>query len=177
MVSVMSDYVSPAPMALGAVRRISSVEEAEGVSAFLLQEGLFGTPPTPGERELFRNHPAQAVGDAFDSYWQVVDAQGAVCGVIGVRRQAMGTGLYEVTAFAVSSTVRGRGIGHHLLERTLNHVSEVGGRGLLVDTSAAPSYAPMRHLLEELGFDPVGRFPDFYYPGEDALWYYHPIAR
>ena len=33
----------------------------------------------------------------------------------------------------------------------------------------------MIHLLAALGFEQVGRFPGFYYPGEDTLWFFIPI--
>ena len=64
-----------------------------------------------------------------------------------------------------------------MLELALRFVKESGGRGLLFETSSDASYAPMHRLLADLGFAQVGRFPDFYYPGEDTLWYYQAIKR
>jgi len=157
--------------------RVATREEAEEVSAFLLQPGLFGTPLTPGEQEEFKTHPATAIGCADDAYWLVRDGQGAVCAVIGVRMNVEKTGIFEVSALAIHSSRRRRGLGRRLLELALCFVAEAHGRGLLFETSSDPSYAPMHNLLHVLGFRQVGRFPDFYYPGEDTLWYYRAIER
>jgi ribosomal protein S18 acetylase RimI-like enzyme len=155
--------------------RVATREEAEEVSAFLLQPGLFGTPLTPGELEEFKTHPTAAIGCADDAYWLVRDGQRAVCAVIGVRMNVERTGIFEVSALAIHGACRGRGVGRYLLELALRFVSGAKGRGLLFETSSDPSYAPMHKLLAGLGFKQVGRFPDFYYPGEDTLWYYRSI--
>ena len=160
-----------------AARRVASRAEAEAVSAFLLQPGLFGTPLTPGELDEFKTHPIAAIGHADDAYWFARDEAGAVCAVIGVRMNAERTGIFEVSALAIHSACRRRGLGRRLLELALRFVKESGGRGLLFETSSDASYAPMHRLLANLGFAQVGRFPDFYYPGEDTLWYYQAIKR
>lgn len=158
-------------------RRVAARQEAEEVSAFLLQPGLFGTPLTPGEQEEFKTHPAASIGCADDAYWFVRSADGPVCAVIGVRMNVERTGIFEVSALAIHSPCRGRGLGRRLLELALDFVAGARGRGLLFETSSDPSYAPMHKLLANLGFRQVGRFPDFYYPGEDTLWYYRAIER
>lgn len=163
--------------ATGEPRRVSTRTEAEEVSAFLLQPGLFGTPLTPGELEEFKTHPAAVIGCADDGYWMVRNGQGAVCAVIGVRMNVERTGIFEVSALAIHSASRRRGLGRRLLELALRFVAEAKGRGLLFETSSDPSYAPMHKLLADLGFKQVGRFPDFYYPGEDTLWYYRTVER
>ena len=157
--------------------RVAARGEAEEVSAFLLQPGLFGTPLTPGEREEFMTHPAASIGRADDSYWFVRNGQGSVCAVLGVRMNAERTGIFEVSALAIHSECRGRGLGGRLLGLALRFVAETGGRGLLFETSSDSSYAPMHKLLDTHGFTLVGRFPDFYYPGEDTLWYYQSIPK
>ena len=160
-----------------AAQRVATPEEAAEVSAFLLQPGLFGTPLTPGEQEEFSTHPAAALGCADDGYWFVRDAAGTVCAVIGVRMNVERTGIFEVSALAIHSPCRGRGLGRRLLALALDFVAASNGRGLLFETSSDPSYAPMHKLLADSGFKQVGRFPDFYYPGEDTLWYYRAIER
>jgi ribosomal protein S18 acetylase RimI-like enzyme len=154
---------------------VATCKEAEEVSAFLLQPGLFGTPLTPGELDEFKTHPAATVGCADDAYWYVRDGAGAICAVIGVRMNVERTGIFEVSALAIHSPCRGRGLGRRLLELALGFVAEAQGRGLLFETSSDASYAPMHKLLADLEFAQVGRFPDFYYPGEDTLWYYRAI--
>ena len=157
--------------------RVATREEAEAVSAFLLQPGLFGTPLTPGELDEFKTHPAAALGQSDDAYWFARDDAGRVCAVIGVRMNVERTGIFEVSALAIHASRRRQGLGRRLLELALRFVAESGGRGLLFETSSDASYAPMHRLLGDLGFAQVGRFPDFYFPGEDTLWYFRAINR
>lgn len=157
--------------------RVATPKEAADVSAFLLQPDLFGTRLTPGERGEFENRPLGSIGKADDTYWFLRDGQGAICAVIGIRMNLERTGIYEVSALAVHSACRRQGIGRRLLEHGLRFVTDSGGRGMLFETSSDPSYVPMHRLLDRLGFKLVGHFPDFYYPGEDTLWYYQPIKR
>ncbi len=172
------NVTNPIPeAATGAPVRMATREAAEEVSAFLLQPGLFGTPLTPGELEEFKTRPAAVVGCADDGYWLARNEQGVVCAVLGVRMNVERTGIFEVSALAINASCRHRGLGRRLLELALRFVAEAKGRGLLFETSSDPSYAPMHKLLADLGFKQVGRFPDFYYPGEDTLWYYRTVER
>ncbi len=157
--------------------RVATREEAEAVSAFLLQPGLFGTPLTPGELDEFKTHPAAALGHSDDAYWFARDEAGQICAVIGVRMNVERTGIFEVSALAIHASRRRQGLGRRLLELALRFVEESGGRGLLFETSSDATYAPMHRLLGDLGFAQVGRFPDFYFPGEDTLWYFRAIKR
>ncbi len=159
------------------LQRVGSDAEAAEVAAFLLQPGLFGTPLTPGEQEEFGTRPGATLGREDDTYWFARNAQGAITGVLGVRMNAERTGIYEVSVLAVHSSGRQRGLGRRLLEFGLWYAEEIGGRGLIFETSSDGSYAPMRRLLAEHGFVPVGHFPDFYFPGEDGLWYYRSFQR
>ena len=157
--------------------RVSTPEEAKEVSDFLLQPGLFGTRLTPGEMEEFAVNPARSIGCEHDTYWFQRGDHGTLCAAIGIRMNYGRTGMYEVSAFAVHSSCRHNGMGKLMLKFALQFVEDANGRGLIFETSADPTYASMHKLLDHFGFKPVGRFPDFYYPGEDTLWYYHEVKR
>ncbi len=150
--------------------------EAHAVSAFLLQPGLFGTRLTPGEQEEFQTRPTAVVGSADDTYWYRAGSGGAVMAVLGVRTNYGRTGIYEISAFAVHHTVRGRGVGRAMLQFAVEFTRGMQGRGLLFETSSDPAYTPMHVLLRDEHFTEVGCFPDFYYPGEDTLWYYRSLT-
>ncbi len=154
---------------------VTTREEAEAVTEFLLKPGLFGTPLTPGETALFRELPLASVGHPHDTCWYFRNGDDRLCAVLGMRHHHNHTGIYEVYAFAVDPSSRYQGFGRRLLTCGLQYIASVQGRGMIVDTSAHPSYAPMHKLLDSLKFALVGRFPDFYYAGEDTLWYYHAV--
>ena len=159
------------------IRRVANRDEGEAVSSFLLQPGLFGTPLTPGERDEFSTRPVASIGRPDDAYWFARDNTRTIHAVIGVRMNVERTGIYEVSALAIHAARRRQGLGRRLLQLALRFVADSGGRGLLFETSSDLSYAPMHHLLADLGFKQVGCFPDFYYPGENTLWYYRPVGR
>lgn len=157
------------------LKRAGNRVEAEAVSAFLLQPGLFGTRLTPGEEEEFLTRPAATLGLHDDTYWFVPGDRDSLRAVLGVRVNAGRTGIYEVSAFAVHATARHQGLGRAMLAFAIEFVRRSGGRGFLFETSSDPSYAVMHHLLACAQFKKVGHFPEFYYPGEDALWFYQPL--
>ncbi len=159
------------------LKRVSTLEEAKEVSDFLLQPGLFGTRLTPGEIEEFTLNPVQSIGKEHDTYWFSQNQDGELCAVVGIRMNVSKTGIYEISAMAVRSGCRQQGLGRRMLEFALQFVAEANGRGLIFETSSDTTYAPMHTLLDQFGFKLVGRFPDFYYPGEDTLWYYHEVKR
>ena len=162
-------------VASASARRVESRAEAEEVSAFLLRPGLFGTVLTSGEAAEFADNPAESIGKEDDGYWYCRGDDGRLDAVLGIRMHVSRSGIFEISAMAVRPGARGRGIGKGLLAFALRFVERSKGRGLLFDTSSDASYAPMRHLLAQMGFAQVGCFPDFYHPGEDAVWYFHPV--
>jgi len=158
-------------------RRVATPAEAMEVSAFLLQPGTFGTPLTPGERDEFQTRPTASIGLPHETYWYLRDHQCAIATVLGVRMHANRTGIFEISALAVHAACRRQGLGRRLLQFALQFAAAAKGRGLLFETSSDDAYRPMHNLLAAMEFTQVGTFPDFYYPGEDTLWYYRPIAR
>jgi ribosomal protein S18 acetylase RimI-like enzyme len=158
-------------------RRVATPAEAMEVSAFLLQPGTFGTPLTPGERDEFQTRPTASIGLPHETYWYLRDHQCAIATVLGVRMHANRTGIFEISALAVHAACRRQGLGRRLLQFALQFAAAAKGRGLLFETSSDDAYKPMHNLLAAMEFTQVGTFPDFYYPGEDTLWYYRPIAR
>lgn len=157
------------------ILRVSTLTEAHEVASFLLQPKQFGTPLTPGERDDFQNAPVTSIGQEQEIFWFLRTPHQAIAAAIGIRLHANRTGIYQIIAFAVHRNSRHHGLGRRLLNHALCAISDLKGRGLLFDTSAHASYLPMQRLLAAMQFDLVGRFPGFYYPGEDALWYYRAL--
>lgn len=173
--SASSSENRPTTITAHLVQQLCSRSEADAIAAFLLQPNLFGTPLTPGEREDFQQAPQAALVREDLVFWYIPSGPQAVAATVGIRHNVNRTGIYQIIAFAVQQNFRHRGFGKSLLHHALQYIAGVQGRGLLFDTSAHPSYLPMQRLLTTLQFQLVGRFPNFYYPGEDALWYYRDL--
>lgn len=154
---------------------MKTTEEAKEITNFFLQPNLFFSPLTPGEKQTIKTHPLQALAKTSDAYWYTRDSHNQICAAIGIKMHINNTGIFEVPAVAVHSNCRKNGMGQQLFETAFDHIRTRNGRGMIVDTSGNESYKPMHNLLVELGFKQVGCFPDFYYPGEDAVWYFKAL--
>ena len=156
------------------IRPVSSKIDAERLTSFLLDAPQpFATPLTPGEACIVKNDPLESLASACKHYFLAEDRDSErLLGVIGARENQHQTGIYEVTCIAVVPECRGTGIGKQLMEHIVEAVKTSGGRGILVDTSDHPDYAPMHRLLRKSGFREIAHIPEFYYPGEGTVWYY-----
>ena len=154
---------------------IKNKDEAAEMIAFLLCDGLFATPLTPGEERVIRSDPYANLEGHPSAYWIGRGQDGRISAAIGIREHANYTGIYEMPCIAVAADDRRRGVGKMMLEKALCHIMTVGGRGMLVDTSDHPAYVPMQKLLEQCRFTRVGHIPEFYYPGEGTFLYYRPL--
>lgn len=170
-----SPLTLPLIAGLQPVARVVSPSQGLEVTRFLLQPGLFATPLTPGELDDFQHAPLRAASHNEEIFWYLCDSHQAIAGVMGIREHANRTGIYQIIAFAIDPASRHQGLGRRLLCHALGFLADIKARGLLFDTSSHPSYLPMQKLLLAMQFRLVGRFPDFYYPGEDTLWYYRSL--
>ena len=159
------------------LRLIQNREEADELIAFLLGEGMFPTPLTPGEKQVICRDPYDSLAGRPSAYWMERDAEGRILAGIGIREQANHTGIYELTCIAVAPGNRQKGLGKAMLEQAVRHIEDAGGRGMLVDTSDHPAYGGMHALLRRCGFTRVGHLPDFYFPGEGTHLYYRLLRR
>jgi putative acetyltransferase len=66
----------------------------------------------------------------------------------------MREGVYEISKMAVSSHLRGRGIGRHLLQHAIAQARSIGARSLFLGSNTRLKDAV--HLYESVGFRHVG---------------------
>ena len=86
-----------------------------------------------------------------------VDVDGRVVGDIEARHPpgAMPPGVYEIGIELYSEETRGRGVGSEAVELFTSHLFEVHAAGRVQATTAVTN-APMRGVLERLGFAEEG---------------------
>lgn len=93
-------------------------------------------------------------------------------GIIGYGVLSIGAGESHVLNLAVDPSLRGQGLGRYLLEHLLQRARSGGAEMALLEVR--PSNAGARALYEKIGFNEIGRRPDYYPDGdgrEDALLY------
>ena len=82
---------------------------------------------------------------------------------------SMGDGVYELSKMAVSSRLRGLGIGRKLLEYTISRARLIGARALFLGSSTKLKNAV--HLYESVGFRhvPPEKLPPMHYNRADVF--------
>jgi ribosomal protein S18 acetylase RimI-like enzyme len=78
---------------------------------------------------------------------------------------------YDLYWIAVDPAVQGAGVGRALLAGVESRVAAAGGKLLLADTAAKPSYARTRAFYEAAGYAAEARIRDYYAPGDDRITY------
>jgi ribosomal protein S18 acetylase RimI-like enzyme len=78
-------------------------------------------------------------------------------------------GTFDLYWIATHPDGRGRGFGGALIAYIESHVMENGGRLLVAETSAKPSYAKTIEFYRRLNFEETSRIRDFYDVGDDRL--------
>ena len=99
------------------------------------------------------------------SYWLVAEIDGKVVGYIG-SQSVLDTA--DVMNLAVAPEYRRQGIGESLVNALVAYLQQKGIIALLLEVRA--SNDPAIALYKRLGFEQVGRRPNYYHhPKEDAL--------
>jgi len=99
------------------------------------------------------------------SYWLVAEVDGKIVGYVGSQSVLDGA---DMTNLAVAQEYRRQGIGETLVNDLVAHLRQKGIIALLLEVRA--SNAPAIALYQHLGFEQVGRRPNYYHhPREDAL--------
>jgi putative acetyltransferase len=98
------------------------------------------------------------------------EAEGTAAEAVGcVALIPMGNHVYELSKMAVSSRLRGLGIGRTLLEHAIAHAKLIGARSLFLGSSTKLQNAI--HLYESVGFQhvPPEQLPPMHYARADVF--------
>ena len=76
---------------------------------------------------------------------------------------------YHLNNIAVAESLRGNGIGIHLLKNMVSYLKEVKVKSVFLEVSSSNLSA--RKLYEKMGFVPKGERKDYYTKGDDAVLY------
>ncbi|GAA3405687.1 GNAT family N-acetyltransferase [Paenibacillus hodogayensis] len=159
------------------VKLMATEEEARRISAFFLSEWSFDDQRhTPGEIEHFRNAPSDSLRQRHHLYWYVEDESGEIVGVTSCKENEHRTDGYLWDYMVVHRQYRQSGVAGQLFRALESYIVSIGGRYLLTYTCDLPEYLPIRTMFERRGFEQIGRYPNFYYEGEDRLAYYKKLG-
>ena len=99
------------------------------------------------------------------SYWLVAEIDGNVAGYVGSQSVLDGADMMNL---AIAPEYRRQGIGQALVTALIDYLQQNGIIALLLEVRA--SNDPAIALYRSLGFEQIGRRPNYYHhPREDAL--------
>ena len=78
---------------------------------------------------------------------------------------------WDIYWLAVDETLRGKGLGAALLERSEDHIRRLGGKRSYIETSSRDLYIPTRHFHEKMGYVLETVQKDYYDDGDDKCLY------
>lgn len=152
------------------VRLMSNEEEACRISSFFLSEWSFDDQAhTPGELEHFRHGPLDSLKQPHHMYWYVEDAGGQMIAVTSCKENEHRTGGYLWDYLAVHRQFRRHGLAHRLYDALEAYIRSIGGRYILTYTCDLPAYIPIQNMFRARGFELIGRYPNYYFEGEDRI--------
>ena len=99
------------------------------------------------------------------SYWLVAEVDDKIAGYVGSQSVLDGADMMNL---AVAPEYRRKGIGQALVTALTDYLQQNGIIALLLEVRV--SNDPAINLYRSLGFEPIGRRPNYYHhPREDAL--------
>ncbi|MEK3881844.1 GNAT family N-acetyltransferase [Paenibacillus sp. PL2-23] len=158
------------------IQRLSTRQEAEEVSAFMLSDRSFDdTRYTPGELKHFRELPVRALaGDCI--IWYARNDEHAIIGINVIAENEQQTGGYNWDYLVVHQDYRKVGVAAGFLDQMYRYLADVRARYIVTYTCDLPEYATIQRMFLRNGFTLIGRCPDYYYEGEDRLIYYRKLV-
>jgi len=76
---------------------------------------------------------------------------------------------YDLYWIAVHQNQKGNGIGKILLNRLEEHVEQLGGKNIWIETSGRPLYEPTRQFYLKYGCTLIAELPEFYGENDPKL--------
>jgi GNAT superfamily N-acetyltransferase len=126
---------------------------------------------------VFKPHEIETLEEVLDDFHREGAEYGHVCltledggaavGFVYFTPVAMTERTWELWWIVVGKDRQGRGTGRWLLDRVEQHILQLGGRLLLIETSSTPQYEPTRRFYLNTGYTLAAQIADFYCDGDD----------
>jgi ribosomal protein S18 acetylase RimI-like enzyme len=84
-------------------------------------------------------------------------------------RTPMTDATYDLYWLITAAERRGQGLGAALLGEVERELRDRGGRTVRIETSSLEGQGGALRFYQRVGYQEVGRIPDFYRPGDDLI--------
>jgi len=107
--------------------------------------------------------------DGGEDFWIVAEIDGTIIGFTFVEPERMTERAWNMRALAVSAAQRRKGVAQRLVEAAERHLGNQKGRLMVVDTTNLVDQEAARAFYKSVGYNEVGRIPDFFDEGTDKV--------
>jgi ribosomal protein S18 acetylase RimI-like enzyme len=97
---------------------------------------------------------------------------GIATGYVTLAQTPLTQSTWHLYWLCVHPDHQGKGIARSLLAHAQHRVFDLGGRGIVIETSGRADYQRQRRFYSRAGYAVVGRIPEFYKPGDDCVIYH-----
>ncbi len=146
--------------------RPSTIDDIPALMKLSEETGLFPSEHLDALREMLDEY--FDAGDDQDRFWLTDDDRGTT-GVVFCEPEMMTSGTWNLRLIAVAPTLQGTGRGGRLLEYVEAYLRTKGARLLLVDTSGAAAFEPVRAFYKKYGYAEESRIRGFFEDGDDKV--------
>ncbi len=123
--------------------------------------------------ELIRERFAKGAASGYEFVFARGDS--ALAGYACFGEIPCTVGSYDLYWIVVDPLFQRSGIGRRLMEEVECRISQLGGRGIYIDTSGRQQYLSTHRFYERCGYARIADLPDFYAPGDPKVVYWRSI--
>ncbi|MFM7096071.1 MAG: GNAT family N-acetyltransferase [Gemmataceae bacterium] len=130
---------------------------------------------------FFKEHEVQALREVLDDFHKenheyehkgyLLQDDRQKLGFVYYAPAPMTEGTWQLWWIVVQKELQGKGLGGHMLKEVENHVLELGGRVLFIETSSQEKYESTRKFYLKYGYNLEARLRGFYAAGDDMMVY------
>jgi GNAT superfamily N-acetyltransferase len=144
--------------------------DTDALIALAADTGIF----RPGEAEellggVLTEFHAGRLGSGHQVWVSVAGPDGPPVGWVYFAPAAKADGVWDLWWIGVAPGRQKSGTGGELLAFVEDQVRTAGARVLVIETSSAPSFAPVRQFYLNRGYSDCGTIPDFYADGDGKV--------
>lgn len=153
--------------AVATLRRDVTPHDIERIRCLAADAGVFSDAEIETAVELAEERLTR--GAEWGYHFEIADVAGSLAGFACYGPIPVTIGSFDLYWLVVSRSHQRCGIARHIMNRVEQHVRELGGRRLFVETSSLPCYEPARACYVRLAFRKVAVLPDHYGRGDDQV--------
>jgi ribosomal protein S18 acetylase RimI-like enzyme len=150
-------------------RQTVRLSDRDDVRRMIAGSGFFTEAEVDVAVELVDERLAKGPASGYEFLF--AERDGRVIGYACYGEIACTVGSYDLYWVAVDPELRRQGLGRLLMDWSEAAIAQRNGRKIYIETSSRPLYDPTNAFYVSCGYTEIGRFPDFYAPGDAKVTY------